>query len=133
MSNRNYGLVHDVYNRGDIKVRKRVSQVDSSELTRLLKLVYVPDKRTGLPTGELTVLASDTVSPDIANWVRTQLLNPLPNSGVSSVVDGHQIDDDTLVALTRNPLESDRSYIARVDGLLREWNKTEESLDSSLT
>lgn len=127
MSNRNYGLIHDVYNREDIKVRKRVSQVDSSELTRLLKLVYVPDKRTGLPTGELTVLASDSVSPDIADWIRKQLLNPVQISGVSSVVDGHQVDDDTLLALTRNPLETDRAYISRVDGLLREWNKKEES------
>lgn len=121
------GLVHQIHNTSDKKVKVREVVTDSSELTRLLRLVYVPDKRTGLPTGELSVLASDTVSPDIADWIRRQLLNPIPNTDVSSVVQGSQLDDDTLLSLTRNSFETDRQYIDRVDGLLREWNKKEES------
>lgn len=121
------GLVRQIHNTSDKKVKVPKVVFDSSELTRLLRLVYVPDKRTGLPTGELTVLASDTVSPDIADWIRRQLLNPVPSTDVSSVVQGSQIDDDTLLSLTRNSFETDRQYIDRVDGLLREWNKKEES------
>ena len=112
---------------GDVVKKFNDSAVESSELSRLLKLVYVADERTGLPAGELSVLASDSVPPEVAQWIRTQLLNPIPDTSISSVVNNTQLDDDTILALTRIVGESDRDYIDRVDGLLRDWNKPEES------
>lgn len=125
MRNLNYSTLPEG-SKPSCKVIKPYSDsVDTSELARLLKLVYVPDKRTGLPTGELSVLASDKVSPEIANWVRTQLLQPIDVSSPSSIVGGTQLSDDVLLSLTRNSGESDRAYIDRVDSLLRDWNKEE--------
>ena len=126
MRNINFGALPPIYNTykpietlglGKDKV------VKSSEMDQLLKLVYAPDKRTHLPSGDLQVLASDSVNPQIADWVRKQLLQPVNDNSISSSIAGQQIDDDTLLALTRNYGESSDSYINRCNNLLREWNK----------
>lgn len=109
----------------EVVLNEREKNVDTSELSRVLKLVYAADKRTGLPAGELSVLASDSVPTEVAQWIRSQLLNPIPDTSISSIVNNTQLDDDTILALTRNVGESDRDYIDRVDGLLRDWNKDE--------
>lgn len=113
----------------EVVLNEREKNVDTSELSRVLKLVYAADKRTGLPAGELSVLASDSVPIEVAQWIRSQLLNPIPDTSISSIVNNTQLDDDTILALTRNVGESDRDYIDRVDGLLRDWNK-EDSKDN---
>lgn len=114
----------------EVVLKEREKNVDTSELSRVLKLVYAADNRTGLPVGELSVLASDSVPPEVAQWIRTQLLNPIVDNSVSSIVNNTQLDDDTIIALTRNVGESDRDYIDRVDGLLRDWNKEETKEDN---
>lgn len=112
---------------GSLPCSRFVQVVDTKEAVkddfhRLLSLVYSIDERTKLPTSDLSVLASDTVPSDIADFVRTQLLKEI-QPVQSSIINGHQIDDDTLLALTRNPNEGNRAYIDRVDNYLREINK----------
>ena len=114
----------------EVVLKQREKNVDTSELSRVLKLVYAADNRTGLPAGELSVLASDSVPPEVAQWIRSQLLNPIVDNSVSSIVNNTQLDDDTILSLTRNVGESDREYIDRVDGLLRDWNKEEFKEDN---
>ena len=58
----------------EVVLKQREKNVDTSELSRVLKLVYAADNRTGLPAGELSVLASDSVPPEVAQWIRSQLL-----------------------------------------------------------
>lgn len=123
---RNYNTLPPGIVPSSIKLESREVYEDNSEMARLLKLVYAPDKRTGLPGSDISILASDSVPPEVAQWVRTQLLNPMPDYSVSSVVQNTQMDDDTILALVRNVGEDDRAYIDRVDGLLREWNKKNE-------
>lgn len=123
---RNYNTLPSGIVPSSIKLEPREVPEDNSEMVRLLKLVYAPDKRTGLPSSDISILVSDSVPSEVAQWVRTQLLNPMPDNSVSSVVQNTQMDDDTILALVRNVGEDDRAYIDRVDGLLREWNKKNE-------
>lgn len=87
--------------------------VDNSELSRLLKLIYKENPRTKLAESDLNILASDSVNPEIANWVRTQLMCP-QDFGEKSIYQGHQVDDDTIMDLTRNSGESVDDYFVRV-------------------
>lgn len=126
MKVRNYNTLPPGIVPSSIKLESSTVPEDNSEMARLLKLVYAPDKRTGLPSSDISILASDSVPAEVAQWVRTQLLNPMPDNSVSSVVQNTQMDDDTILSLVRNVGEDDRAYIDRVDGLLREWNKKNE-------
>ena len=126
MRQRNYNTLPCGVLPVDIRHKKAAENTDTSELNRLLKLVYAADKRTCLPTGELSVLASDSVPPEVAQWVRTQLLNPISDNSVSSILGNTQLDDDTILSLVRNVGESDIDYINRCDSNLREWNKKNE-------
>lgn len=126
MKQRNYNTLPCGVLPADIRHKKHAENTDTSELSRLLKIVYAADKRTGLPSGELTVLASDSVPAEVANWVRTQLLNPMPDNSVSSIVGNTQLDDDTILSLVRNVGESDIDYINRCDSNLRAWNEKHE-------
>lgn len=91
---------------------------DDSELNRICQLVYVPDERTGLPSSDLSILFSDSVPADISAWVRANLQMPHSIEGVSSNISGNQVDDDTLLELTRNKGESNSEYITRVNNYL---------------
>ena len=126
MKQRNYNTCPCGVVPKDIKLKPPGSFQDNTELSRLLKIVYAADKRTGLPTGELSVLASDSVPAEVAQWVRTQLLNPLPDNSISTVIQNTQLDDDTITSLIRNYGESDIDYINRCDSLIRDWNKNNE-------
>ena len=122
MIERKYNTIPQAFSPQFVEIKASENSVDNSEIARLLKLVYAPNPRTGLPSSDLSVLVSDSVPEDVANWVRTQLLNPLPDTSVSSVINNTQLDDDTIMALVRENGESDSMYIDRVDSLLRDWN-----------
>ena len=126
MRQRNYNTIPVGVIPTDIVHKAPESVQDNSDINRLIRLVYAADKQTGLPSGELSVLASDSVPAEVAQWVRTQLLNPMPDNSVSSVVGNTQLDDDTIMQLVRNNGESDIDYINRCDSLLRDWNKNNE-------
>lgn len=121
-----FGLENLIDTRGKAVCFAGVPDVhEDSEMKRLVELVYQPDPRTGLSSSELSVLVSDSVNPQIADWVRNQILRPVPFTP-SSVKNGQQIDDDTLLALTRDFDESQSSYIDRVNDLLVQWNKNDK-------
>ena len=99
--------------------------VQDDEISHLVSLVYKPDERTGLASSDLNVLFSDSVPSAIADWVRSQVMRPV-GFAASSIKNGVQVDDDTLFALTRDMNETTQGYINRVDGLLKQWNLTNE-------
>lgn len=98
---------------------KDVSMV-VDDFERVCSLVFVPNPKTLLPSSDLDILFSDAVPPEIADWVRRNLQTP-QNGGVSSLVNGEQIDDDTLIALTRNYGEDSVSYINRCNSLIKQF------------
>lgn len=107
----------------DVPVKELPFVVD--DFHRLCDLVFAPHPVTKLPCSDLQVLFSNSVPDEIADFVRRNLQSP-QQMGVSSIIEGHQVDDDTLLALTRNIGEDDRSYIDRCDGLIREYMSKQE-------
>lgn len=127
MRNINYAFLPPG-NIGSLKLIKDTDlPVVSDEFTRMCKLVYAINPKTLLPCSDLSVLFSDSVPLDIAEWVRRNLQRPI-DSVPSSIINGQQVDDDTLIALTRNVGESDRDYIKRCDGILSSMFKTGEGV-----
>lgn len=96
---------------------------DDSELNRICQLVYSADERTGLPSSDLSVLFSDSVPSEIADWVRKNLQTPHELGGQRSVYGSENVDDDTIIQLTRNNNESQSAYIQRVNDYLINLNK----------
>lgn len=101
--------------------------LNDSDIDRLVTLVYVPHTKTKLPCSDLQILFSDSVPTEVADWVRKNLQGEVPMSP-SSIVNGEQVDDDTLIALTRQVGESDIDYINRCDNLIRSYNKKSEGV-----
>ena len=99
--------------------------VNTSDVDRMVSLVYAPHAKTKLPCSDLQVLFSDSVPPEVADWVRKNLQGQVAMSP-SSIVNGEQVDDDTLIALTRQVGESDIDYINRCDNLIRSFNNKSE-------
>lgn len=102
-------------------VFKQTPLIDD-EFARVCSMVYAPNPVTGLPSSDLQILFSDSVPTEIADWVRKNLQSP-QSAVPSSIVQGHEVDDDTIISLTRNVGEDDRSYINRCDGLIRDYLK----------
>lgn len=127
MRNINYSFLPP----GDFGSLKPIKCTDlpviSDEFTRMCKLVYAINPTTKLPCSDLSVLFSDSVPADIAEWVRRNLQRPI-ESVSSSIINGEQVDDDTLIALIRNVGETDREYIKRCDGILSSMYNTGEGV-----
>lgn len=87
--------------------------VVNDELSRLIDLVYKANPKTGLSESDLSILASDSVNPEIAAWVRSELLKPM-DFGEKSIYQGQQVDDETIMSLTREVGESVDDYFFRV-------------------
>lgn len=102
---------------------KKIDYRDDSELNRICQLVYSSDERTGLPSSDLSVLFSDSVPSEIADWVRKNLQSPHDIGGQRSVYGSENVDDDTIIQLTRNNNESQSAYIQRVNDYLINLNK----------
>lgn len=106
-------------------IPKRERVEDSSELGRLCQLVYATDPRTNLPSGDLQVLFGDNVNPDIRDWITRQLLQPVDFGDVSSIKQGQQLDDDTILSCMRKRGESSSEYISRMNDYLLSINNKE--------
>ena len=104
----------------------------------ILKLVYAPDERTGLPTGDLTYLVSDKANPQVKEFIKTQLL--MDTSAARNVSAKYNLSDDDILALTRNADESIENYAMRLNQsierdkwLINQANVPVESSSSSVS
>lgn len=128
MRNLNYSFL-PVSDYGSLRSLPSVTlPVDTDDFVRMCRLVYAINPRTNLPCSDLQVLFSDSVPDDIKDWVRKNLFNEI-SGGISSIVNGLQVDDDLLFSLTRNVGESSLDYIDRVDSLLKDMNKSKSEGD----
>lgn len=79
----------------------------------LLSIVYAPDERTGLPTGDLTYFVSDKANPQIKQFILDNLMQDVSSAkNVSAPAD---LDDDTILALSRGHNEDVQSYMERLN------------------
>lgn len=94
--------------RPEKSVMEKVSASDA-----FLKIVYQCDPRTKVPTGDLRILVSDKVSPEVKQWVINNLQFDVSAAKVPSPPAG--ISDDDVMNLARQNNESRSDYLARVN------------------
>lgn len=78
----------------------------------LLRIIYTPDARTGLPTGDLGYLVSDKANPQVKQFILDNLMQDV-SSAVTPSAQG--LSDDDILALSRNVGESVEAYAARLN------------------
>lgn len=92
-----------------------IAVVDNSELNRLLSIVFAADE-TGAIQGDIGMLLSDKVDPQIVAFVKQQLLFDT-SSSVQSPLPSWMSDDDAL-QMRRNGNETMDDYAERMASLM---------------
>lgn len=88
-------------------------EVVQTPFDSLIKTIYAPDERTGLPTGDLTYYVSDSVNPEIKEFILKNLL--VDTSSVANPAVPEGIDMDTAVLLSRHRDETAEQYRERLN------------------
>lgn len=88
-------------------------EVVQTPFDSLIKTIYAPDERTGLPTGDLTYYVSDSVNPEIKEFILKNLL--VDTSGAANPTVPEGIDMDTAVLLSRKRDETAEQYRERLN------------------
>lgn len=91
-----------------VPVAEKVSAVDA-----LIKVIYKPDERTGLPTGDLSYYVSDSVNPEIKSFILQNLLMDTSSVASPKIPDG--ISEQDAFDLMRGRDESVDDYRARLN------------------
>lgn len=78
----------------------------------LLSVVYAPDARTGLPTGDIQYYVSDRASEDVKQFILQNLMKDV--SVAKNVANPQGLSDDALLELSRGLNESVDDYVLRM-------------------
>lgn len=87
-------------------------EVDMKPKDTLLSVIYAPDERTGLPTGDIQYFVSDKANPDVKQFILQNLMMDV--SSVKNVTNPSGLSDDALLELSRNSNETPEQYISRL-------------------
>lgn len=103
------------------KIQKKKSSTKSSK-DSLLDTIFGLDPITRLPSGDLTVYMSENTSPEVREFIKSQLLSDMSSKNENISIDG--LSDDDIIAFSRNSGESSSSYRDRILDLLKTERKT---------
>lgn len=95
------------------KVEEIEGDIKQSPADSIVRLVYAPDSRTGLPTGDLNYLVSDKANPQVKEFIKTQLM--MDTSAAKNVTAKFDLSDDDILSLSRSSGESLDEYVARLN------------------
>lgn len=89
-------------------IESPVRQVDVTQkpTDAILKVIYAPDPRTGLPTGDIAYYVSDNVNPQIKQFILQNLMIDISAAKNPPIPEG--IDDSLAFDLSRQRLENGR-------------------------
>lgn len=87
-------------------IRKKTDEIDNSR-PEIEKLIFAPDEYTGHPRSDLAYILSKDSSPEIAQYVRENLLQAHTQTSQS-----HNIDE--VLTATKSAFESDESFRNRL-------------------
>lgn len=87
-------------------------EVKKTPQDTLLSVVYAPDARTGLPTGDIQYYVSDKASEDVKQFILKNLLKDV--SAAKNVANPTALSDDALLELSRGLNESVDDYVMRM-------------------
>lgn len=103
---------------------KKEEVVNNSSADAIFDSIFSMNPRTGLPDGDIAMFMSEKTSPDIRDFIRTQLMSP---NGVKADTTFDGLTDDELHEFSRKDFESVTQYRDRLLNFLRESNKPAET------
>lgn len=87
-------------------------EVQKTPQDTLLTIIYAPDERTGLPTGDIQYYVSDRASEDVKQFILQNLMKDV--SAAKNVANPQGLSDDALLELSRGLNESVDDYVLRM-------------------
>ena len=97
-----------------MEVDENVSEVKKTPQDALLSVIYAIDERTKLPTGDLAYYVSDSVNPQIKEFILKNLLMDV-SSAANPTFNSNEISDDLALDLMRQPNETPDAYRSRLN------------------
>ena len=88
------------------------AEVAKTPQDSLLSVIYAPDARTGLPTGDIQYYVSDRASEDVKQFILKNLMKDV--SVAKNVANPVGLSDDALLELSRGLFESVDDYVLRM-------------------
>lgn len=89
-----------------------VDELEQNPKDTLLSVIYAPDVRTGLPTGDIQYYVSDKANPDVKQFILQNLMMDV--SSAKNITNPSGLSDDALLELSRNSNETPDQYISRL-------------------
>lgn len=86
---------------------------EPSPVQNLIREIYAVNPMTGLPSGDLTYYVSDSVDPQIKEFIKSNLLMDTSSAANISIPEG--IDSDLAFDLQRSAGESLHDYVERLN------------------
>ena len=103
----NAHMVVDPVEQSSVEVKKTPQDA-------LLSVIYAIDERTKLPTGDLVYYVSDSVNPQIKEFILKNLLMDV-SAAANPTFDTKEISDDLALDLMRQPNETPDDYRIRLN------------------
>lgn len=120
---REYSALKDVEEIEDKSSRRKPENVESN--SQILDLIYAVNPRTKLPDGDIAMFMSENTSPEVAQFIKANLMNPIDTGSDNGAYDG--LDDDTIARYTRNFNESVQDYKKRMyDVVVADYNQRKQ-------
>ena len=105
----------------DYQSRNEVEVIDVdtklSATDNILRVIYAPDPRTNLPTGDLNYWVSDSVSSEIKEFIKANLFMDV--SSAKNIHAANGLSDEDILALSRQPNESVEEYASRLNNSIQ--------------
>lgn len=86
------------------------------ERDKLLSIIYSCDEFTGLPKGDLALYLGENCNPSVREYIEKNLLQSVSSENLQT----SELDDDTILQLTRGADESRRDYVARINNYMEQ-------------
>lgn len=86
--------------------------VDSNPRKAILEAIYAVDPVSRFPSGDIAAYVSDKTSPEVKNWILSNIM--LDTSSVRNVAAPDGVSDDVIESLMRRDGESSLDYAQRV-------------------
>lgn len=102
-----------------IELRKKSLELLDSlkvEQDKLLSIIFAVDEFTRLPKGDLALYLGENCNPSVREYIEKNLLQSVSSENLQT----SELDDDTILQLTRGVDESRRDYVARINNYMEQ-------------
>lgn len=86
------------------------------EQDKLLSIIFAVDEFTRLPKGDLALYLGDNCNPSVREYIEKNLLQSVQSENLQT----SELEDDTILKLTRGVDESRRDYVARINNYMEQ-------------